>query len=732
MRGVVLGLVALGLVLGLVAPGASAGRAGVREDRLDANYLIGALTWTAGAGGIAWDPAAPSEDLGGPANPEQRVRDKAGQAHYKHTGDRSLLTVDRFASAPFPADLFLNASRLVQLDLNLTYNYCNTYDWDVEVLVDSKLLGGHRTNRFITHQQWPASKCVISVRLQPELDFIPKGARVEIVVTRTADTGIDDYAFAPRYVTSGPFRSVIRIPFFPAEETVLRIPHLKSGAVSSLEDVSEKPSSDTSSAAALAALGGAGLVLAAPRRRTRGALVLAVLVASALAGCMGGQGGPTGSTMTPGTALGGSANSTFVPAPGGSIGEGVLAGTVADDLRIPVGGAHVSLLGSPHSARTDAQGRFRLENVTQGSYGVRVDAEGFRPFEGDVEVRSGQVTVLAIELVPFIEREQRPHRHDYWGEARRVLFLETQVPIPAGNAANACDCLVDLKLPDAATDGSALIRPGTYAVEVVLDWEPGTTNQLRSAGVGFQPNNELGNRAPSGAITTYNETRMETRARQQPTMIRTAWEMTDIGHQTFSTWRFFVYTDERGPPTLAQGVFNVKIFLHKGVVPLEPAHRDFWAGAKELALLTKAATKVTCATQCTFPDAKWGWTPASLVPPGTAELLLLLEQSEASQPTAFEWTIAYKPANVAPPVKGDFTKYKTLAPERKEALRKEFRILLAPEEADAFYSQRSNWHFVLDDGQSGAVAMTNEVTFSLSITAKKGDDAKGLLAALVS
>src|SRR5687767_3759300 len=69
------------------------------------------------------------------------------------------------------------------------------------------------------------------------------------------------------------------------------------------------------------------------------------------------------------------------------------AGRVTDPADAVVVGASVVLKdasGAERRAATDAEGRYSFHGLAPGTYSLRVEAEGFKPFErGAVEVAAG-------------------------------------------------------------------------------------------------------------------------------------------------------------------------------------------------------------------------------------------------------------------------------------------------------------------------------------------------------
>src|SRR5207244_1990616 len=103
----------------------------------------------------------------------------------------------------------------------------------------------------------------------------------------------------------------------------------------------------------------------------------------------------------------------------------------------------------------------------------------------------------------------------------------------------------------------------------------------------FQSLRELNSPHPPPSYNS-NVTYLYPRANGVPMHLRTSFEMPDVGHAEYSQWSFAAYTvsngtywakeqtDSRG---LAWGPVHLRIVLHKGILPYEPPHPDFWQGA---------------------------------------------------------------------------------------------------------------------------------------------------------
>ena len=78
---------------------------------------------------------------------------------------------------------------------------------------------------------------------------------------------------------------------------------------------------------------------------------------------------------------------------------GRVSGVVIDDSRSPVAGAQLTLTGTTFGTISGLDGRYRITNVTPGTYSMRVQRLGQRPRDiTDVVVRAGEETVTDVTL----------------------------------------------------------------------------------------------------------------------------------------------------------------------------------------------------------------------------------------------------------------------------------------------------------------------------------------------
>ena len=81
-----------------------------------------------------------------------------------------------------------------------------------------------------------------------------------------------------------------------------------------------------------------------------------------------------------------------------------LAGTILDEKQSPVANANVSYQSSagrsPHTVRTDSQGRFSIPKLKADNYDVRASGRGiFSDWEKNVSLGYGQSKALTLRLI---------------------------------------------------------------------------------------------------------------------------------------------------------------------------------------------------------------------------------------------------------------------------------------------------------------------------------------------
>lgn len=652
----------------------------------------------------------------------------AGLQRYPQTldGGAGLPSATFTAKAPLARNHYLNLSSPIRVLLWVSSEFQDTSgstNWPaaetrrvrVELLVDGALAGGVD----FSHNQ--GTWFGINACFRPETRLLPEGSMISVRITfLAAQTNL-------RVGVGGTHQSVIEVAYYNVDP-------LASGAYrngtkirfSALEDGgSQDRSPDV--APLLAPL----LLLAAGRgARRRSALGLAlVLLAAGLSGCTGSRpGGPL--VETAGTSP--RVEIDFQPRNGSALGLGSIEGRVIDSDRAnaSVPGADVIVLGTNFYKKADGLGAFRFPDVPPGTYELRVDAKGYAPVQEPIQVMANQTTVVRVPLqVPRTgERGLQPHDHGNWGDATTAPFQDLDAILPAshvwvtsdldlgpalaqtGLLGNRWICSTSTTLVASAgyqyrdcqtplrIDTSKVVMPGADRIQVVLQWNTGAEGAPR----------ELGLRATSGSAG-LPELFMP-RAPGVPFNIVFFPHEADPGHQKFTNWQFWLTLayPAVGTKNLYNSVASIEALMtqHRGVVPIEPAHREFWKESSRIAL---AGPKIiTGYSYLAYPSPNAEWRPseiAAFVPPGTREIVGWLNwttRNGAPELPIQDWGVRYKGAHEPStawlnleslPRAASTTTGRSIA----------FRIDLSSEQAqrttDQFYQERSYWSFYLDDGE---------------------------------
>lgn len=710
-----------------------------RPQPADANVVTGFLTWNANKGGISWDALAPTEDPGGPADATlgvgSKAQDYAAWVAYSNTGQSSLITTLSFTSAPVPEILILNTSVPIRVEIQRQKCFAAT----AELWMGTTFVGGQMFGIASSRALKPGAGYCAGVfgtfHLHPEVGVIPQGAVLTLKLL------IQDQNDPIRIGMKDDHRSLVLFPVYTPEELVFR----GLGPDGRVVEANE--------AGALVLAGLAPALLLVPRRRVAPLAVLLMLLAAGCAGPASDPGGPAGQGSPQPT--GGKINSTVIKGtdiPKGLVGgeNGSILGKVHDDLSFPIAGAHVVLEGTSHYADTDQHGQFALKGVPPGSYTMFVQHESYKAFQATVDLGPSELLRVDIELELLVPREvnDRPHRHDYWPEGGTVERFNGDVStgapdtcvssvtelaplfFPPGSLTMPSYCEYPLFLrPDPA--GRSTVLPGTREIEIKISW-PGTQNVAQRIGVGWQSNLD--------GFTTF----MYPRGNGATTRIQVGPEHADFGHQLLSSWRFFLYYwNNGGGQSLggdgedgfvmrpAGGVFttalHAEVRLHKGAVPLEPAHPDPW-GANETLPVWDGKISASCLGSCNHPSTWYttntftGWKEGRLVPPGTEwlEVVLTRTGSPGALPNT-KWGLLYKPANVPfPNSGGDFSQFRAMPAPTITGATWRYVVPVKAEELDSYYAKRSNWAIAIDDGLDGeAFGYSDSVQFDIQLVAHR-------------
>lgn len=495
----------------------------------------------------------------------------------------------------------------------------------------------------------------------------------------------------------------------------------------------------------------------APLRRESANAAVALALLLLASGCLG-----LGGRSRPG---GVDPNEFETPGAGIQIdpGKGALRGQIRQDIGLPIPCAYVAILGTTHFTRTDARGEYTMTNVAPGQYLLRADKDGFASVEDPVEVRADQVTRYDVDMFPSVlgPPGSRPHRHHNWPPDAQELELfdsnadNRPVRFDAPTSKVCYPGVVpaekEFVLPD--DDPPRLVLPGTAYLTVRVDWDLGDSNVDR-VGVWYES---------AGSTARY---RMSPKAPGGVTHIHLTPDMADTGHETFTDWRFGLWMPVEGSATTLNGVlvrkcadvqFKAHVVAHRGVVPLEPGHEDWWGNASELKLFDGAhkhfsnALVPVCnacfqyATQDEDNDY-WSYRPpdGKMVPPGTRQLNVRFSYHENGvagvDPANLQFTLGFRTGadNPATTTVSTLTRFEGTSQDNVTEWVLDFDPTrdadpLTPDvgDLDAFYRKRSNWvFFVLAPDQppwGGANGLTfrTDLHTWLTVTAVKDPSYRG-------
>lgn len=602
----------------------------------------------------------------------------------------------------------------------------------VEVYAGERLAG---RGVYYTYAQAvsPSDWTIAYFYVWPEVDSILPNEKVVLKVYR--DAGAGDFLIS----TNGNRASYLEYGFFNRDPLAgaLYVDHGKL--------VVSDSGTDGGEGSVVLPLAGLPLVgLLALSRRSARPLVLLLLVSGAFAGCLGTKAGPAGSGSN--SISEGPQNTVDLHVERNETlqkqGVGEVQGFVRDGDKAfgPVRDATVLFVGTSLSTRTDALGRYEFLNLTAKKYLMRVDAVGLKAEEREVVVEVGVRLTLNFTLFSGIEKasNDKAHVHDLWPEGvKEMEFFQADSPTPQASTDTSATGK-QIGMPFSTVWGPAvpvpegkIVLPGTVRIEVKLQWnaEPG------------RPVKELGLvvRYPGATQDrTYGP-----RASQEPFNIAIFPNLADSGHQKFTRWTFsIVYpptTNNGGtfyePAYVAAGV-HVTARIFKGVVPYEPAHEDYWKGAKELPYLNVLGRGSWSLTGTSKPISATGRWPDSnffvpdagkMIAPGTKEIRgnFTVSYTGSTPPAGTPgttWKLVYLPANVNPL----YGNWKTVTLTATGTAGKySFIIPVAKGESDQFYQTASYWRFSPDTPDDDPLAPNAQ--FSLNPPAagpRFGIDAK--------
>jgi iron complex outermembrane receptor protein len=139
----------------------------------------------------------------------------------------------------------------------------------------------------------------------------------------------------------------------------------------------------------------------------------------------------------------------------------ILAGRVTDSTGRPIVDARVTVLEANRSATTDAEGRFRIGGIPEGTYGISIAAIGFRPRVYRLAL-TGSTTTLEAKLLPTVVE---------------LATIQTTAT-PVGTS------VLESPQPLSVLHGDALSAAQAPSLGAVLELQPGLRNSSTGNGIG--------------------------------------------------------------------------------------------------------------------------------------------------------------------------------------------------------------------------------------------------------
>lgn len=599
----------------------------------------------------------------------------------------------------------------------------------IELLSGSVLLGGDECTRLPTAApKWDP----MPMHFRAEGRMLEPGQPITLRITRIAGlsdlligTGGDRATYLEfRYTTVDPLSNTLYVKNN-------RVEFLGGGATTEPDSGQQRVDSSAAPLTLLVPLLAFGM-----RRRPAAAAAVLLLLTAVTAGCVGEKppGGPAdapddGSSGPPPLLEKRTEDESLREA-----GHGAVEGVVQDDVGLPLGGAHVAILGTNLFSTTEKVGSFVFPNVTAGRYVLRVDRSGFQPHESPFEVEVGKRTQLTVTMARPANQTGgfKPHIHDDWeGSSTKELWNFAFEPVwgtghpQAGYpgycpSTTACQARVPI-------DVNHPVPAGAVLIEVKLQWAV-------TAGT-----NELALRI----LTAADKTKLVPPAtdhffvpRKPGEVFRMAFfpNEADPAHQRFTNWEFWVKLPQAGNAVTTQPLvtkipsIQFQVIAHKGVIPIEPEHPDFWKGRDSIVLMNGWKRGPGTGNALLGPDyptfvgstqsgnnAQFNtaivWVPAvtDFVPPETKELRGWFSWSgSTSLAPATNWILLYKAADTPDTGLHGWTAYARTMPKGPQT-GNNFTFSLkfdTPEtrlQTDQFYQKATYWRFTIDDGMDPLV-----------------------------
>lgn len=632
--------------------------------------------------------------------------------------------------------LYLNLSEPIRVRLWLGWG-ANPAATDVTLRVelhqDSVLLGGHLAHFGAATTKTGWVEQVFRFRPEARLLDADKGLRLDVMIL--GGLGMIELGTGGTHPSRIEFRGFTedpwRLPLYLQENRAYVVP------------TGEPPAGGGSTAPAagllaLAAFPGLG------RRGGRARLAVALLLVGALAGCFGGKPSGTNVGATDATSPALKPTKNYRPDPNLSReGIGALEGTVIDALNLPIKSANVVLLGTAIFGVTDAGGTFRFPNVSVGIHQLHVDAKGFLPFDESIEVRRGEVLVIRIPLArPAGPNGAAPHPHPYFDDTGVKQLWDATFPVQSRavlvrdsyglnqSLGMVCPYTDNCETPIPFNVSTATVPPGTGEVIVTLKFA--FTDGVKELGLGVWTSLD-GAPFMTQAVLSARRGDFQMLPRESGVEFHVPIlpEESDVGHQRYTQWKFTVWIPNpgaatlTGPPLTRGGPVTFSARAVRAVVPLEPAHRDFWGPNQTITLFSEAAggwfINDLGPLGTTSGGAPWKPVAGLFVPPGSKEIRgsMTWQGFIAPQPEFTKWTLMYKTAG------SPVWKHVSSTPNGSRAM--DFVIPVGTDEADQYYQRYSLWEFANTDqkddlGSKGASDKRIMGPMKLSAIVHRGKD----------
>lgn len=328
-------------------------------------------------------------------------------------------------------------------------------------------------------------------------------------------------------------------------------------------------------------------------------VVAGLLIVGALGGCLG-SGAKDSSGPGPGRdASRATASTSYVKDDSlGEKGRGGIQGSVKNEYGSAVKAAHVSLMGTTNFTDSDAAGRFAFSDLLPAKYPIRVDAKGYAPYDGQVDVEAGQIAIVDILLARLSDPNATvyvgyAHKHDWWGDDTSYVIMDKDIQTgPGGVCAGAvtfpCNGgaqFVDFYSSDNPNERPNNVWPGTGKMEIHVK---GLTKVIQPFYIQVQ--------GPKGSYTWAKNQYLVSKEDQKITLGPLFDENnTDPPHFRSSGWKFRLWSASPASAFIGPMHWTITIFRDVGrELPVDEPHPDYWRGETRK-LLIETSVAVDCA-----------------------------------------------------------------------------------------------------------------------------------------